>query len=105
MQGAPKKTSGRSPSWNAPLRATSSTLSVSTWCAVSKLHKTQMRHTKEFVVIALMRERFTSGRRSKQRTGRRACGTRFSIGIYFCRLRARSNPLDGGGFAQTWLGS
>jgi len=24
MQGAPKKTSGRSPSWNAPLRATSS---------------------------------------------------------------------------------
>src|SRR5271156_715641 len=31
MQGAPKKTSGRSRRWNAPLRATSSGLYISTY--------------------------------------------------------------------------
>jgi|HubBroStandDraft_6_1064221.scaffolds.fasta_scaffold40720_3 hypothetical protein len=61
MQGAPKKTSGRSPSWSAPLRATSSGTRISIWRAVCNLIKIQARPAPSFVGIALSRERFTSG--------------------------------------------
>ena len=61
MQGAPKKTSGRSPSWSAPLRATSSGSRISTWRALCNLLKIQARPATSFVGIALSRERFTSG--------------------------------------------
>src|SRR6202021_917438 len=59
MQGAPKRTSGRSHPWSAPLRATSSVLCVSTWRAVPKLLKMQDRRFVRFVGIALPPERFT----------------------------------------------
>jgi hypothetical protein len=53
MQGAPKRTSGRSHPWSAPLRATSSVLCISTWFAILKLLKTQGRSFLRFVGIAL----------------------------------------------------
>jgi hypothetical protein len=59
MQGAPKRTSGRSHPWSAPLRATSSVSYISTWLAILKLHKMQGRRFVRFVGIALRLERFT----------------------------------------------
>src|ERR1700693_6574215 len=59
MQGAPKRTSGRSHPWSAPLRATSSVLCISTWRAVPNLLKMQDRRFVRFVGIALPLERFT----------------------------------------------
>jgi hypothetical protein len=58
MQGALKRTSGRSRPWSAPLRATSSVLCVSTRHAILKLHKMQGLSDVRFVVIALLVERF-----------------------------------------------
>ena len=60
MQGAPKRTSGRSHPWSAPLRATSSVSYISTWCAILKLHKMHGCRIVRFVGIALRLERFTS---------------------------------------------
>ena len=59
MQGAPKRTSGRSHPWSAPLRATSSVLYISTWLATLKLLKMQGCSFVRFVGIALRLERFT----------------------------------------------
>jgi hypothetical protein len=74
MQGAPKKTSGRSPSWSAPLRATSSGTRISTWRAVCNLLKIQARPASYFVGIALSRERFTSGVGREALKGPKGCG-------------------------------
>ena len=68
MQGAPKRTSGRSHPWSAPLRATSSVLDISTRLAILKLLKMQGRSFLRFVGIALRLERFTSASQRSEKT-------------------------------------
>ena len=58
-KGAPKKTSGRSPSWSAPLRATSSIYLRASGMPFCKLNKIQEYTGRRVVGIALGRERFT----------------------------------------------
>jgi hypothetical protein len=74
MQGAPKKTSGRSYPWNATLRATSSGIGISTWRAVPKPLKIQAGLQMRFVGFALGRERFTSDAKRNATTGPKRCG-------------------------------
>jgi hypothetical protein len=76
MQGAPKKTSGRSHPWNAPLRATSSGICISTRRAVRKLLKTQAWDFGGVVGIALRRERFTSARDARNKWAERLVESR-----------------------------
>src|SRR6267154_1320718 len=59
-KGAPKKTSGRSPSWSAPLRATSSISLKASRVPFCNSNKIQEHSGDRTVGIALGRERFTS---------------------------------------------
>jgi hypothetical protein len=59
-KGTPKKTSGRSPSWSAPLRATSSVLLKAPGVPFRNPNKIQGPTGARIVGIALGRERFTS---------------------------------------------
>src|SRR6202035_739722 len=71
-KGAPKKTSGRSSSWSAPLRATSSDVTNAHRVPFRKSLKTQKVSSDDVVGIALGWERFTPDARSAPGTRQRA---------------------------------
>ena len=70
-KGAPKKTSGRSPSWSAPLRATSSGICYANSLPFSNLLKIGRYLRRSPVGNALGRERFTPGRKTSPLRTRR----------------------------------
>jgi hypothetical protein len=105
MQGATKRTSGRSHSWCAPLRATSSGLSKAPGLPFRKLLKTQVVTFARLVGIARPRERFTSERNAEQRPGRTLVENRFVNRFYKNDFCAALPGQCGGGCGQRFLRS
>ena len=84
-KGAPKKTSGRSPSWSAPLRATSSISLKAPGVPFCNSNKIQEHSGDRTVGIALGRERFTSTSEGNRHKGQRVVENA-KLAIFFWRF-------------------